>query len=144
VRACVTRCLSAPSRVAVGTVLAMQTGEEGTNMNCGAEELRECRVEVSGWDASEKFFVETTPLNWGREGKSEILMQNEVREGCVVFVRLLRAFGSTVEFPVAYRVAKAEKAQPEGSTRALLERLHPKAPFKEPAESAGAPTVYAA
>src|ERR1700693_2189963 len=38
------------------------------------------RVEVSGWDAKESFFVEKTLLDWEGEGKKEIALRNSLRE----------------------------------------------------------------
>lgn len=62
-----------------------QSGSEMENTNS-------YRVEVSGWDASEKFFVEKTALTWGGDEKKEINLRSSLREGSVVFVHLLQAF----------------------------------------------------
>jgi hypothetical protein len=51
------------------------------------------RVEVSGWDAKENFFVEKTSLDWKeREGKT-VALHVAVRVDSVLFVRLLRPLG---------------------------------------------------
>lgn len=54
------------------------------------------RVEVSGWDASENFFVEKTGLEWNREEKKEIVLRSFLLEGCVVFVSLLQSSGRQI------------------------------------------------
>jgi hypothetical protein len=45
-------------------------------------------VEVSGWDASDAFFVEKTTLDWSGGDKKEISLRSTLCEGRVVFVRL--------------------------------------------------------
>jgi len=96
------------------------------------------RVEVSGWDASDTFFVERTTLDWSGGDKKEISLKSALREGAVVFVRLLQEFGKVDGFPIAYRAASV-KTDENGRTLVQLARLHPQAPFKEttglPAES---------
>ena len=93
------------------------------------------RVEVSGWDASENFFVETTILNWsGDEGK-QISLRSPVREGCVVFVRLLRPFVNADSIPVAYQVSQLVEQEASGCTTVRLAQLYPREPVKRTAET---------
>src|SRR5271156_4604208 len=70
------------------------------------------RVEVSGWDAKENFFVRKTSLDWKeREGKT-VALHAAVRMDRVLFVRLLRPLGGGAYFPVPHRgVRVAERAQ---------------------------------
>ncbi len=89
-------------------------------------------VEVSGWDASDAFFVEKTTLDWSGGDKKEISLWPTLRENAVVFVRLLQEFGKTDSFPIAYRAASVEAGE-NGRTLVQLARLHPQAPFKETA-----------
>ncbi len=89
-------------------------------------------VEVSGWDASDAFFVEKTTLDWSGGDKKEISLRSALSEDAVVFVRLLREFGKADSFPIAYRAASVE-AGGNGRTLVQLARLHPQAPFKETA-----------
>ena len=70
-------------------------------MNFTTDQPNSYRVEVSGWDASENFFVEKTMLNWGRDEKKELQLRSAIREGSVVFVRLLQPLASGNNFPVA-------------------------------------------
>jgi hypothetical protein len=96
------------------------------------------RVEVSGWDASDAFFVEKTTLDWSGGDKKEISLRSGLSEDAVVFVRLLQEFGKADSFPIAYRAASVETGE-NGRTLVQLARLHPKALFREtaglPAES---------
>jgi hypothetical protein len=63
------------------------------------------RVEVSGWDASENFFVEKTTLVWRGEERKEISLNARVRPGCVLFVRLLQPTAVVNNIPIAYEAA---------------------------------------
>jgi hypothetical protein len=62
------------------------------------------RVETSGWDVDENFFVEKTDLEWTEEEKT-IHLQHPVRKGTVVFVRLMGIDAQENAFPVAYHAA---------------------------------------
>lgn len=68
------------------------------------------RVEVSGWDTSEDFFVEKTTLTWGRDGHKQITLKSDLREGCVVFVRLLQPMAVVNTLPIAYQAVRVEQA----------------------------------
>lgn len=61
------------------------------------------RVEVSGWDLNEQFFVERTALQWGEGEYRTVLIRQRVRTGALVFIRLLEAATPSRCFPVAYR-----------------------------------------
>lgn len=89
------------------------------------------RVEVSGWDAKDNFFVEETDLEWKAEDKKAINLRCAVRAGCVVFVRLLQQLATGTSFPVAYQVLTSTAKDESGSTHISLERLRPKATYKE-------------
>jgi hypothetical protein len=62
------------------------------------------RVETSGWDSDENFFVEKTDLDWTEEEKT-IHLQHPVRKGTVVFVRLMGINMQENAFPIAYQAA---------------------------------------
>lgn len=87
-------------------------------------------VEVSGWDASENFFVEKTVLEWGDALHREITLRSGVHEGCVLFVQLLQTHGMRDTFPIAHRASKIVGKEPNGRIRVCLTQLHPRAPFK--------------
>ncbi len=101
----------------------------------GQAEMANCyRVEVSGWDAAERFFVEKTMLHWGEHGSKDIRLRSSLREGCVVFVRALQRFSSTEAIPVAYRVAIVSEADGEGCTIVRLAQLYPRPSLREALE----------
>jgi len=93
------------------------------------ENANSYRVEVSGWDASEKFFVEKTTLTWGGDEKKEITLRSSLREGSVVFVRLLQAFAKGHHAPIPYQAASVTK-DAAGRTLVQLARLRARIPFK--------------
>ena len=95
-------------------------------MDSSADQLNSYRVEVSGWDASESFFVEKTVLNWGRDEKKEVYLRSVLREASVVFVRLLQPLTSANNLPVAYQ---AQRIGPRDTRRPL------KSSFSSPAPS---------
>lgn len=82
------------------------------------------RVEVSGWDARELFFVEKATLQWTDAGEKSVSLMSRLREGCVVFVRLIHAFAECAHFPVAYRVVSVSN-DADGRGCARLVQLHP-------------------
>jgi hypothetical protein len=63
------------------------------------------RVETSGWDVDENFFVEKTDLNWKQEEKT-IHLLHAIRKGTVVFVRLIGIDAPENSVPVAYQAAE--------------------------------------
>jgi hypothetical protein len=48
-----------------------------------------CRVEISGWDSNENFFVEKTLLSWEEKGSVYVLLRTALNQGSMVFVRML-------------------------------------------------------
>jgi hypothetical protein len=89
------------------------------------------RVEVSGWDADENFFVEKTKLEWKPENNKAILLRSAIRPGCVLFVRLLQPTGPGASYPIAYAALTSDAKDENGSARISLERLRPRASYKE-------------
>lgn len=96
------------------------------------ESTNSYRVEVSGWDASEKFFVEKTALTWGSDEKKEIILRSSLDEGSVVFVRLLQPFAKSSHFPIPYEAASVTR-DAAGRTLVQLARLRARIPFRETA-----------
>src|ERR1700722_17245977 len=89
------------------------------------------RVEVSGWDAKENFFVEKTTLEWKPEDKKSMLLRADIRPGCIVFVRLLQPLATATSFPIAYEALTGAEKDMSGAARVSLERLRPRATYKE-------------
>jgi hypothetical protein len=102
------------------------------------------RVEVSGWDSKENFFVEKALLEWEGEGKKEIALRNSLRDGCVVFVRLLQPTASGQNFPIAYQSKTIGDKDANGRTRVGLERLRPRGVAKDTIELNAKMTVKVA
>ena len=105
-------------------------------MDFTTEQSNSYRVEVSGWDASENFFVEKTMLNWGRDEKKEIHLRSALREGSVVFVRLLPPIANGNNFPIAYQAQRIGPRNADGHARVHLAQLRPRPPYKQSIEIA--------
>jgi hypothetical protein len=95
-------------------------------MEFETDSMDQYRVEVSGWDRAENFFVEKTTLDWNQEGKKDIALRAEVREGSVLFVRLLQTAVDVNNIPIAYQAVKIATKDPSGLTRLWLEWLRPR------------------
>lgn len=91
------------------------------------ENINRYRVEVSGWDASDAYFVEKTSLDWTGGDDKEVSVKPSLREGAIVFVRLLQQFGTVDSLPIAYRAASVRMGE-NGRTFVRIQRLHPRAP----------------
>jgi len=93
------------------------------------------RVEVSGWDAFECFFVEKTMLEWGHDPHREIRLRARIQQGTVVFVRLLEPIDDGANFPVAYQAVKVMPKEANGWARIGLAQLRPRESYKEKARA---------
>ena len=89
-------------------------------------ELSSYRVEVSGWDSSENFFVEKTALTWTQNGEKQLTLKSDLREGCVIFVRLLQSTSMVNNIPVAYQVAGVAPEGANGRIRVSMVQLRPR------------------
>jgi hypothetical protein len=67
------------------------------------------RVEVSGWDTSPSFFVEKAELEWNEEGCKHITLGRQLRQGAILFVRLLQPMSPNCSHPVPYEVESVAK-----------------------------------
>lgn len=85
------------------------------------------RVEVSGWDKGENFFVERTQLVWGRDQKHEVNLRAPLRVGSIVFVRLIQNMMQNTAFPIAYQAVNLGQQNEEGLACIQLEQMHPRA-----------------
>jgi hypothetical protein len=91
------------------------------------------RVEVSGWDTDERFFVEKSMLVWTESAGKTLVLKALVRTGSVLFVRLIQPLGGGGSFPVPYRAVDF-KCDNRGSGGVLtLEQLQPRMAFRESA-----------
>jgi hypothetical protein len=102
------------------------------------------RVEVSGWDATENFFVEKTVLNWSDEERKEIMLRSSLREGCVVFMRLLQPMNNGTNFPLPYQAVRVLSKDANGQSRVRLAQLRPRESTGGQIVQAGDPTTRVA
>jgi hypothetical protein len=92
-----------------------------------AETLAETsyRIEISGWDLDENFFVEMTDLEWS-ESEKKVRLQHALRKGALVFVRLLGGSERASEYPLAYEILDVRYQQQAGAYETLLAQMHPR------------------
>ena len=84
------------------------------------------RVEVSGWDLNDAFFVEKTDLVWTRGGGKKLLLRHALPDGTVIFVRLAAPGVSCNSVPVVYRVENVQPMNCAGQCEMRLLQLHPR------------------
>lgn len=84
------------------------------------------RIEISGWGLDNSFFVERTDLLWTSEGGKQVQLRRALREGTVVFIRLLASEQANDSVPIAYEVREVVPMDRNGRCQIQLERLHPR------------------
>jgi hypothetical protein len=89
------------------------------------------RVEVSGWDADECFFVEKSRLVWTESAGKRVALHALVRIGSVLFVRLIQPMGAGSSFPVPYRAVEFQSSNHDAEAMVILEQLQPRVGFRE-------------
>jgi hypothetical protein len=62
------------------------------------------RVEVSGWDQDEIYFVEKSNLDWDDFAGKHISLKHMLPEGAMIFVRMLQPTAMRQAPPVPYHV----------------------------------------
>jgi hypothetical protein len=99
-------------------------GETRVLRNAGLSASRLFTVEVSGWDRSEKFFVERCELEWNEESRKHVALTRALSENTLLLVRLMQAGEAGRPHPVVY------EAELVGKTESGLQqfRLNPVAP----------------
>jgi hypothetical protein len=60
------------------------------------------RVEVSGWDSRQSFFVEKSDLEWSEETGKSVVLSHMLSEDTMIFVRLLQHTSADRSDAVAY------------------------------------------
>ena len=95
-------------------------------MNEAPEEVERYKVEVSGWDHDEDFFVEQTQLEWQGPDVKKVNLRNRVRPGTMVFLRLLEPLNPPSVLPVAYRVGQVLSSDERKCSEVSLEQLWPR------------------
>lgn len=84
-----------------------------------------CRVEVSGWDENQSFFVEKSELAWDDFAGKHISLQRMLPDGAMVFVRVLNPQTLYQTPPVVYRV-EFIGCDPEGLHQFRLNAVRPR------------------
>jgi hypothetical protein len=79
------------------------------------------RVEVSGWDKNQAFFVEKSDLEWNHDSGKLVVLCNAVPDRALVFLRLLQSISPDRSHPVPYE-AEFVAFTPQGQRQF---RLHP-------------------
>jgi hypothetical protein len=92
------------------------------------------RVEVSGWDANESFFVEKSTLLWSESMGKRLALKALVRIGSVLFVRLIQPLGGGSGIPVPYRAVEFGAGNRGAHGMVTLEQLQPRMAFAETAQ----------
>jgi len=82
------------------------------------------RVEVSGWDKNEAFFVGKSDLEWTENSGKRVALSHEVPDRAVAFVRLLRALGADRSHLIPYKV-EFVAVTPEGQRQFRLHAVRP-------------------
>ena len=99
------------------------------------------RIEVSGWDLAENFFVEKTELDWSEPYGKRVYLRHPLRDHAVVFVRLIHPTASGQSFPVAYRVENIGPANGSGMRAVSLVQLYPRSSRNADGEQEPAPVL---
>ena len=102
------------------------------NFEFAEESTHQFRVEVSGWDCNEVFFVEKTVLDWEPDQPREVTLGSALRPGSMVFVRLIQNSAATMPFPIAYQVIDVRDENATGRSRAKLQQLRSRRDFEVP------------
>jgi hypothetical protein len=54
------------------------------------------RVEVSGWDENQCFFVEKSELEWKEESGKQVALSHAILDGAVIFLRLMQPISTSM------------------------------------------------
>jgi len=88
---------------------------------------RRYRVEVSGWDEAQNFFVENCDLLWAEESGKIISLRHHLSPNAILFVRLLDPEQADRAHPVVYQ-AKWLSEAPGQCSQFQLNALVPRTP----------------
>ncbi len=84
------------------------------------------RIEISGWDVEQNFFVERANLDWSEEQGKKVQLRHPLRNGAVVFIRLIAPTASGQSFPIAYQIENVGPAKSSGAWEVRLMQLRPR------------------
>jgi hypothetical protein len=77
------------------------------------------RVEISGWDDKQEFFVEKADLEWAEDSGKQVLLVHPVEPHALLFIRLLDPTSSDRACPVPYQ-AELVQREAQGRWRVTL------------------------
>jgi len=100
----------------------MHKVSQGNSYNAPADS----RIEISGWDMDNCFFVERTELLWAGHEEKHVQLARSLPEGAMVFIRLLSPESASGSVPVAYQVRAVTPLDSDGHCRMRLMQLHPR------------------
>jgi len=83
------------------------------------------RVEVSGWDSSQSFFVEKSELEWNEETGKCVVLSHKLNEDALIFVRLLQHAAPDRSEAVAYEANFVGRTQ-DGKNQFRLVQAQPR------------------
>jgi hypothetical protein len=83
------------------------------------------RVEISGWDEQDVFFVEKTRLAWDGWGGQHVSLRPMLRDGAIVFLRALPSIAQKQAPPAVYKV-EFIGCDAEGLHQYRLSSVHPR------------------
>ena len=83
------------------------------------------RVEVSGWDQEEIFFVEKSQLGWDEFAGKHVSLRHMLPDGAVVFVRTLQPTAQRPSSPMVYKV-EFIGCDPDGLHQFRLNSVQPR------------------
>jgi hypothetical protein len=89
------------------------------------EQLSIYRVEISGWDFDEQFFVERAALEWREGEQKRVFLHRRTRPGGLLFLRLLENSSPSTSFPVAYRVREVHERDRGTAYEVILHQIWP-------------------
>jgi hypothetical protein len=84
-------------------------------------------IEISGWNVEGEFFVERAELRWNDTGEKRISLRESVRDGAIVFVRLMIQKSDNAAFPIAYQAELIPDQRSRGTIEMKLIPCQPRA-----------------
>ena len=108
----------------------LELESEAIHMDAAMDNPTSYRVEVSGWDEKENFFVEKTTLDWSEGDGKKIELRARVAVQAVVFVRLSQQLGGSGSFPIPYRAVEIATKR-DGYSTVLVQQMQPRLAFQE-------------
>jgi hypothetical protein len=83
-------------------------------------------VEVSGWDAEGRFFIEYSTLDSTGLGQKTLLLRHEVQTRSLIFIRALHAGSFARSHPQAHHVESLESSERFGYSKLHLRDFPPR------------------